>query len=187
MRALWQEEYVLTLHYFHFFFNDTATTEIYTLSLHDALPIVGSSTAEPSASIDSRPPPMPRSTPRLPSTTGAGSAPLYPAATDEPLVNALSGLGRATLVAFTRAEKAMWPTPPSVPAVPRTGLPPEITIPASGLKAFIASTAGLQAFSASVVVAALHWGSPCAASGGTARPSRSAHNEKRRIGPPESD
>src|SRR2546422_8848329 len=26
-----------------FFFNDTATTEIYTLSLHDALPICGSS------------------------------------------------------------------------------------------------------------------------------------------------
>src|SRR5437899_5357124 len=26
-------------HYFIFFFNDTATTEIYTLSLHDALPI----------------------------------------------------------------------------------------------------------------------------------------------------
>src|SRR5690349_24339933 len=25
--------------YYHFFFNDTATTEIYTLSLHDALPI----------------------------------------------------------------------------------------------------------------------------------------------------
>src|SRR3712207_7974545 len=25
----------------HFFFNDTATTEIYTLSLHDALPISG--------------------------------------------------------------------------------------------------------------------------------------------------
>src|SRR3712207_8104982 len=30
--------YVLLLFYF-FFFNDTATTEIYTLSLHDALPI----------------------------------------------------------------------------------------------------------------------------------------------------
>src|SRR5258708_23531502 len=29
---------VLSLHFF-FFFNDTATTEIYTLSLHDALPI----------------------------------------------------------------------------------------------------------------------------------------------------
>src|SRR5256885_15921739 len=27
------------LHSFFFFFNDTATTEIYTLSLHDALPI----------------------------------------------------------------------------------------------------------------------------------------------------
>src|SRR6202012_6296368 len=30
---------------FFFFFNDTATTEIYTLSLHDALPICGTSTA----------------------------------------------------------------------------------------------------------------------------------------------
>src|SRR2546429_4306967 len=29
----------LTTLYFFFFFNDTATTEIYTLSLHDALPI----------------------------------------------------------------------------------------------------------------------------------------------------
>src|SRR3712207_9374434 len=28
--------------YFFFFFNDTATTEIYTLSLHDALPILSS-------------------------------------------------------------------------------------------------------------------------------------------------
>src|SRR3712207_9484662 len=33
--------YVLisVLYFFFFFFNDTATTEIYTLSLHDALPI----------------------------------------------------------------------------------------------------------------------------------------------------
>src|SRR2546430_13226082 len=30
-----------------FFFNDTATTEIYTLSLHDALPILPLSTARP--------------------------------------------------------------------------------------------------------------------------------------------
>src|SRR3989441_2666535 len=30
---------VLSLLLFFFFFNDTATTEIYTLSLHDALPI----------------------------------------------------------------------------------------------------------------------------------------------------
>src|SRR2546430_16774454 len=34
--------YIFTLYlsmFFFFFFNDTATTEIYTLSLHDALPI----------------------------------------------------------------------------------------------------------------------------------------------------
>src|SRR2546427_13045015 len=30
---------LLPLYFFFFFFNDTATTEIYTLSLHDALPI----------------------------------------------------------------------------------------------------------------------------------------------------
>jgi len=35
---------------FFFFFNDTATTEIYTLSLHDALPI---SSATPTASASS--------------------------------------------------------------------------------------------------------------------------------------
>src|SRR5436190_21274198 len=40
-----------------FFFNDTATTEIYTLSLHDALPV------SPSAwSRGTRSPPRPRST-----------------------------------------------------------------------------------------------------------------------------
>src|SRR6266704_7159315 len=33
--------------YFFFFFNDTATTEIYTLSLHDALPIRSRSSASP--------------------------------------------------------------------------------------------------------------------------------------------
>src|SRR5439155_25256214 len=32
----------LTLHSMSFFINDTATSEIYTLSLHDALPISGS-------------------------------------------------------------------------------------------------------------------------------------------------
>src|SRR2546427_2038394 len=31
--------------FFFFFFNDTATTEIYTLSLHDALPIYGSASS----------------------------------------------------------------------------------------------------------------------------------------------
>src|SRR3712207_7578103 len=32
--------------FYVFFFNDTATTEIYTLSLHDALPILGVGPAE---------------------------------------------------------------------------------------------------------------------------------------------
>src|SRR3989442_4587685 len=36
---------LLLLFSFFFFFNDTATTEIYTLSLHDALPISGPSAA----------------------------------------------------------------------------------------------------------------------------------------------
>ena len=31
--------FFFSVFYFFFFFNDTATTEIYTLSLHDALPI----------------------------------------------------------------------------------------------------------------------------------------------------
>src|SRR5256885_15828928 len=31
----------ISVNFFFFFFNDTATTEIYTLSLHDALPICG--------------------------------------------------------------------------------------------------------------------------------------------------
>src|SRR5437867_13397858 len=39
---------------FFFFFNDTATTEIYTLSLHDALPILPSETAELMAANRSR-------------------------------------------------------------------------------------------------------------------------------------
>src|SRR5256885_8754518 len=34
----------LLFFFFFFFFNDTATTEIYTLSLHDALPISGTRT-----------------------------------------------------------------------------------------------------------------------------------------------
>src|SRR3989454_5946180 len=38
---------------FFFFFNDTATTEIYTLSLHDALPISVAPTASPARSSTS--------------------------------------------------------------------------------------------------------------------------------------
>src|SRR2546430_13115240 len=37
----------IIISYFFFFFNDTATTEIYTLSLHDALPIYSARHARP--------------------------------------------------------------------------------------------------------------------------------------------
>src|SRR2546430_16175010 len=43
---------VLSVLFFFFFFNDTATTEIYTLSLHDALPICVGLAAE---TVDLRP------------------------------------------------------------------------------------------------------------------------------------
>ena len=41
MRVASVREYVRAIGLYGFFFNDTATTEIYTLSLHDALPISG--------------------------------------------------------------------------------------------------------------------------------------------------
>src|SRR5256885_5801548 len=53
-----QKIYLMDLSYF-FFFNDTATTEIYTLSLHDALPISG---ARPAHGHRSRPWPRRRGT-----------------------------------------------------------------------------------------------------------------------------
>src|SRR2546422_788082 len=42
---------------YFFFFNDTATTEIYTLSLHDALPICSRHRREPAAPVCLRPAP----------------------------------------------------------------------------------------------------------------------------------
>src|SRR5256885_13179617 len=43
---------LLSVFFFFFFFNDTATTEIYTLSLHDALPIFGWTYSVADASTD---------------------------------------------------------------------------------------------------------------------------------------
>src|SRR2546430_17609123 len=40
-----------SLYFFFFFFNDTATTEIYTLSLHDALPISSSGSSTPGPTV----------------------------------------------------------------------------------------------------------------------------------------
>src|SRR2546429_3986807 len=43
---------LVALYFFFFFFNDTATTEIYTLSLHDALPILFRRTFSACSSTD---------------------------------------------------------------------------------------------------------------------------------------
>src|SRR5690242_20932790 len=56
----------LSLLFLFFFFNDTATTEIYTLSLHDALPISFMGPAAPS--------PERRGTPRSGVPRGGGGA-----------------------------------------------------------------------------------------------------------------
>src|SRR2546422_8584073 len=54
----------------HFFFNDTATTEIYTLSLHDALPISGGYLhARTSSSASSRVRTFGASTPQAPASS----------------------------------------------------------------------------------------------------------------------
>src|SRR2546422_11265422 len=53
-----------------FFFNDTATTEIYTLSLHDALPICGRGIPWPC--VRGRARARPGSAPRARSAGGAG-------------------------------------------------------------------------------------------------------------------
>ena len=53
---------------FCFFFNDTATTEIYTLSLHDALPILDMVRMRANN-------PFPEDQPNMPSTTQTGSLP----------------------------------------------------------------------------------------------------------------
>src|SRR5438105_6032607 len=50
----------MSLPSFFFFFNDTATTEIYTLSLHDALPILS---GVPMVTHDPPPPPAARALP----------------------------------------------------------------------------------------------------------------------------
>src|SRR6266487_5918282 len=61
-----------------FFFNDTATTEIYTLSLHDALPIPPRSRGDPDPAATSRSPavrgPRPGAPPRHRKSTRLNSS-----------------------------------------------------------------------------------------------------------------
>src|SRR5438876_5633656 len=65
---------------FFFFFNDTATTEIYTLSLHDALPISRSRQGRPcapAATAGSRPGTACRSTDRSEEHTSELQSPVH--------------------------------------------------------------------------------------------------------------
>src|SRR2546422_10207291 len=70
LAVLFSSESVLPSSFLFFFFNDTATTEIYTLSLHDALPISWRPTGRARRSRSSTPrrsssgPPMPAATRR---------------------------------------------------------------------------------------------------------------------------
>src|SRR6266487_4981966 len=52
--VLYLSSYSHFFFFFFFFFNDTATTEIYTLSLHDALPIYSAARTPPTTSPRSR-------------------------------------------------------------------------------------------------------------------------------------
>src|SRR2546427_10440306 len=104
--------------FFFFFFNDTATTEIYTLSLHDALPIAGRSTpsistspqafsklrASASASVGGRLIPDVFLDPHLAAEKNWGTYPFFDAAflggAALPVPLALTGMGGIPLLGF---------------------------------------------------------------------------------------
>src|SRR3712207_7643756 len=75
-----------SVYLFFFFFNDTATTEIYTLSLHDALPICADRNAARSRGVPRRRCACCRTTstrrwPSVPTTWWSTEAPARPRAT----------------------------------------------------------------------------------------------------------
>src|SRR6266705_4339345 len=86
----------LFLFFFFFFFNDTATTEIYTLSLHDALPI-----SPPLQVQERRPAPAPRRRSRKCPSQNRNETPPYSA----------SGARR-------RIAPAAWPVPAAEQELP---------------------------------------------------------------------
>src|SRR2546429_8971515 len=89
---------------FFFFFNDTATTEIYTLSLHDALPILLIAACGRPAAKEGAPVPASAGIPRAgPSSLGLDSTRL------------------ADVVAYVRAEVDSGAFPGGVLAVGRHG------------------------------------------------------------------
>src|SRR6266536_4410649 len=97
------------IYFFFFFFNDTATTEIYTLSLHDALPISSS-----------------RQTSRTPAERSAATATdraslgsfllMFPAASSRTRAASLGGTSSTRSPAASSCWASRWPTPPAPPA-----------------------------------------------------------------------
>src|SRR3712207_7562305 len=97
-----------------FFFNDTATTEIYTLSLHDALPIsVRRSRPSPPERSSSPAPPSMTSGPAGPVSFAAGSVKRDPSPSRRRSEEHTSELqSRQYLVCRLLLEKKKTPPPP---------------------------------------------------------------------------
>src|SRR5229473_3738994 len=102
--------YFFCFFFFFFFFNDTATTEIYTLSLHDALPI--SPVAQPARIAAVSRPPAPGTSPRSRPPTRAAALcstlkPFQPSRT----ILALSASLRASARIAAPSDRASAPCP----------------------------------------------------------------------------
>src|SRR3712207_8953321 len=93
-----------------FFFNDTATTEIYTLSLHDALPISNRENRRIIAALASRIPELepPRDEPEAPESAGetAGTAEPW-SATDRKSTRLNSSHANISYAVFCLKKKRM--------------------------------------------------------------------------------
>src|SRR2546422_4856214 len=108
-------------HSFFFFFNDTATTEIYTLSLHDALPISRNSIPTESRSrLASSRAPL-RFTPAA--TTANSAGPMRSEEHTSEIQSRLHLVCRLLLEKKKKTAKRDWPPIASEPGKPRTAAP----------------------------------------------------------------
>src|SRR2546423_9340696 len=98
----------LCLYLFFFFFNDTATTEIYTLSLHDALPIYDGLKEVPPYDEDDDVHPRPASVARLNAAIADADAVLFATPRSEEHTSELQSL--AYLVCRLLLEKKKKPS-----------------------------------------------------------------------------
>src|SRR2546430_4140984 len=92
-----------------FFFNDTATTEIYTLSLHDALPILSRNSSSPTSpsrsSVGNSKCYLAREIWRVPGVAVAAVAPSACASTDHSHFSTPRGISVQMAVASVRSEE----------------------------------------------------------------------------------